>query len=86
MLSLDISYVVHVPSVQVVLAKQKVVAQYHPRGDKNDFFSIVDGTETYQVILSDLIPSRHPNLAEFPFAGASKTNLIFSQREKALIS
>ena len=84
MLSLDISYVLHVPGVQVVLTKQKVVAQYHPTA--NYFFlNMLWKVRVYHVILSDLIPSKHPNLAEFPLAGASNTNLMFSLSENAVI-
>ena len=84
MFSLDIPNVVLVPGVQVGLTKQKMVAQYDP-AKQEKYFSATDGIQAYQVILSDLIPSRHPNLADPPFAGASKMNLMFSLREKAFI-
>ena len=84
MLSLDISYVLLIPGVQVGLTKKKVVAQYHPAASYF-FLNMLWKVGVYHVILSDLIPSRHPNLAEFPLAGASNTNLMFSLSENAII-
>ena len=84
MLRSDIIEVLLVSDVNAGPCEHEVMAQYDPverlQGESGD------RRDTDQVILRDLIPSRHPNLADPPLAGASNTNFVFSIMENAIRS